>query len=352
VLDDSKPKYMNSPETPVFSKGRELYGLFEARQALRDKGYALVVEGYMDVVALAQSGFANAVATLGTACTADHVQKLFRFTDSVVFSFDGDAAGRRAAARALEASLPHATDLRTVRFLFLPTEHDPDSYVRELGPEAFEQQVTQAVPLSRQLVEMAAEETDLGAAEGRARMLAQAKPLWMALPEGVLRQQVLQDLAQKAQMPADELRQSWGLGGEARRMPAPPWGSAPPVRRSKGALRVAARLPQDQVARILLQRCEWWGSLPSEVHDLLAQLPGWHAELFRWLDSWCVEHGHAEWPELREQLQTQSWGAEATALVDCAEVPIEPLQEDLLTAIEQTRRAENLKQHMQVLGRR
>jgi DNA primase len=98
VLDDSKPKYINSPETPVFSKGRELYGLFEARQALRDKGYALVVEGYMDVVALAQSGFPNAVATLGTACTAEHVQKLFRFTDAVVFSFDGDAAGRRAAA--------------------------------------------------------------------------------------------------------------------------------------------------------------------------------------------------------------------------------------------------------------
>jgi len=148
VLTDEKPKYINSPETPLFSKGRELYGLFEARQALRDKGYALVVEGYMDVVALAQSGFPNAVATLGTACTADHVQKLFRFTDSVVFSFDGDAAGRRAAGRALEASLPHASDLRTVRFLFLPPEHDPDSYVRELGAHAFEQQVAQAVPLS------------------------------------------------------------------------------------------------------------------------------------------------------------------------------------------------------------
>ena len=152
VFDDSKPKYINSPETPLFSKGRELYGLFEARQALRDKGYALVVEGYMDVVALAQSGFPNAVATLGTACTAEHVQKLFRFTDAVVFSFDGDAAGRRAANRALEAALPHASDLRSVRFLFLPPEHDPDSYVRQLGAAAFEAQVVQAVPLSRQLV--------------------------------------------------------------------------------------------------------------------------------------------------------------------------------------------------------
>ena len=138
VLDDSKPKYINSPETPLFSKGRELYGLFEARAGLRAKGYVLVVEGYMDVVALAQNGFANAVATLGTACTAEHVQKLFRFTDTVVFSFDGDAAGRRAAGRALEAALPHATDLRSARFLFLPSEHDPDSYVRELGAAAFE----------------------------------------------------------------------------------------------------------------------------------------------------------------------------------------------------------------------
>ena len=117
---------------------RQLYGLFEARQALREKGYALVVEGYMDVVALAQSGFPNAVATLGTACSAEHVHKLFRFTDAVVFSFDGDPAGRRAAGRALEAALPHASDLRTVRLLFLPPEHDPDSYVRALGAAAFE----------------------------------------------------------------------------------------------------------------------------------------------------------------------------------------------------------------------
>ena len=112
-------KYLNSPETPVFSKGRELYGLFEGRAAIRQRGFVLVVEGYMDVVALAQSGFGNAVATLGTACTAEHVQKLFRFTESVVFSFDGDAAGRRAAGRALEAALPHAGDTRSVRFLFL-----------------------------------------------------------------------------------------------------------------------------------------------------------------------------------------------------------------------------------------
>ncbi|KPF95415.1 DNA primase, partial [beta proteobacterium AAP121] len=218
VLDDSKPKYMNSPETPVFSKGRELYGLFEARQALRDKGYALVVEGYMDVVALAQSGFANAVATLGTACTPEHMQKLFRFTDSVVFSFDGDKAGRRAAARALEAALPHATDLRSVKFLFLPPEHDPDTYVRELGAAAFEQQVVQAVPLSRQLIELASEDADLSSAEGRARMLAQAKPLWMALPDGALKRQLLPELARQAQLALADLSSLWG--GAAAPAPA------------------------------------------------------------------------------------------------------------------------------------
>jgi len=177
VLDQGEPKYLNSPETPVFHKGQELYGLFEARQALRQKGYALVVEGYMDVVALAQHGFANAVATLGTACTAEHVSKLFRFTESVVFSFDGDAAGRRAAARALEAALPHASDTRSVRFLFLPSEHDPDSYVRELGEQAFNEAVETAVPLSIQLVAHASEGCDLATAEGRSRMLSQARPL-------------------------------------------------------------------------------------------------------------------------------------------------------------------------------
>ncbi len=127
VLFEGTPKYLNSPETPVFSKGRELYGLFEARNALRDAGYVLVTEGYMDVVALAQLGFPNAVATLGTACTTDHVQKLFRFTDNVVFSFDGDGAGRRAARKALDGAIPYATDVRSVKFLFLPQEHDPDS---------------------------------------------------------------------------------------------------------------------------------------------------------------------------------------------------------------------------------
>ena len=273
VLDDSKPKYINSPETPVFSKGRELYGLFEARTALREKGFALVVEGYMDVVALAQSGYANAVATLGTACTADHVAKLFRSTDSVVFSFDGDAAGRRAAARALEAALPHATDSRTVRFLFLPPEHDPDSFVRQFGAAAFEQAIASAVPLSAQLLVNVETDCDLSSAEGRARMLAQARPLAEQLPAGLLREQVLAELARRGGVALDTLLAHWG-NARARAPTAPvPARSATPgpgmrQRRSRPAApQTATRL--DRVAWLLARHAPLWAGLSNEVHAML-----------------------------------------------------------------------------------
>jgi DNA primase len=209
VLGNEKPKYLNSPETPVFSKGRELYGLFEARTALREQGYALVTEGYMDVVALAQLGFPNAVATLGTACTTEHVQKLFRFTDAVVFSFDGDAAGRRAARKALDGALPFATDVRSIKFLFLPAEHDPDSFIREFGKEAFARYVTEAVPLSRFLIDAAREGCDLNTAEGRAHTASNAKPLWMQLPEGALKLQLLGEIADLVQLSNRELTDLW-----------------------------------------------------------------------------------------------------------------------------------------------
>jgi DNA primase len=351
VLDDSKPKYMNSPETPVFSKGRELYGLFEARQALREKGYALVVEGYMDVVALAQNGFANAVATLGTACTAEHVQKLFRFTDAVVFSFDGDAAGRRAAGRALEAALPHATDLRTVKFLFLPPEHDPDSYVRELGAAAFEQAVAQAVPLSRQLIEQAAEGQDLDTAEGRARLLAQARPLWDALPAGLLRDQLLSELAERARLPREDLARRWGVGAAPRAGGGPRGEGAPRRPPMAAAPRATARTPADRVAQLLLQRIDWWHELGPEQHDWLTALPGWHAELFRWIDRWLAEHGPAAWTELRDQVAAEPWGAQAVALLDGDALPLDPELEALRAAVAQAHRAATTRDAMQLLGR-
>ena len=316
VLDDAKPKYMNSPETPLFSKGRELYGLFEARQALRDKGYALVVEGYMDVVALAQNGFANAVATLGTACTAEHVQKLFRFTDAVVFSFDGDAAGRRAAGRALEASLPHATDLRSVRFLFLPTEHDPDSYVRELGPAAFEEQVAKAVPLSRQLTLQAAAGADLSTAEGRARMLAQAKPLWSALPDGALKRQMLPELARQSQLDLADLASLWGDATPAPKLRAPHSPQRAPLR-SPG--RKAPAALADLALRLLLRHSDWWSRLSNDDHGLLHDLGGTHGEVVAWLERQITEHGPQTWASLWQAMVDEPWAAAVQTWVNSAE---------------------------------
>ena len=175
----------------------------------RDLGYALVTEGYMDVVALSQLGFANAVATLGTACTGDHIQKLFRFTDNVVFAFDGDSAGRRAAKKALDGALSFATDIRSIKFLFLPAEHDPDSFIRAFGKDAFAHAVTDAVPLSRMLIEVAREACDLQSAEGRAHLASNAKPMWMALPEGALKRQLLSEIASLCELGVNELQDLW-----------------------------------------------------------------------------------------------------------------------------------------------
>ncbi|MCZ4052302.1 DNA primase [Oxalobacter sp. OxGP1] len=206
ILERGEPKYLNSPETPLFQKGNELYGLFEARQAIRDAGYVLVVEGYMDVVALAQTGFPQAVATLGTACTPTQVQKLMRHTDRIVFSFDGDNAGRGAARRALEASLPLVSDTKSVAFLFLPPEHDPDSYVREYGREAFEEQVERAMPMSEFLMQEIVSGNDMDTMEGRARALHKARPWCVAMAPSALRIQILKRLEQITQMPEDEMK--------------------------------------------------------------------------------------------------------------------------------------------------
>ena len=313
VLDKGEPKYLNSPETPVFSKGRELYGLHEARTALRQRGYALVVEGYMDVVALAQSGLGNAVATLGTACTAEHVQKLFRFTDSVVFSFDGDAAGRRAAGRALEASLPHATDTRSVRFLFLPTEHDPDSYVREFGAEAFEACVNAAVPLSRQIAEVAGAGHDLDTAEGRAHMLANAKPLWLALPDGALKRQLLGELAGVGRLETGELQTLWG-GAAAPRAAAP---SGRPARRIASRVSKGAASLLDRAIWLLLHKCDMWSALDGEAHDELAAKAAPYDLFFGCIERSLHEHGPLAPAALLEELRgVAQQHAQGAAVID------------------------------------
>ena len=177
VLDQGEPKYLNSPETALFEKGRELYGLYQGRRAIRDAGRVIVVEGYMDVVALAQSGIGYAVATLGTATTPTHVQKLLRQTEEIVFCFDGDDAGRRAAWRALENSLEQLVDGKQLLFMFLPQGEDPDTYVRKLGKDVFEKLLGDALPLSQFMLRELSSRVALNTHEGRARLLQDAKPL-------------------------------------------------------------------------------------------------------------------------------------------------------------------------------
>ena len=362
VLSDEKPKYLNSPETPVFSKGRELYGLFEARAALRERGYALVTEGYMDVVALAQMGFANAVATLGTACTTEHVQKLFRFTDAVVFSFDGDSAGRRAARKALDAALPFATDVRSVKFLFLPAEHDPDSFIREYGEAGFAESVKNAVPLSKFMLEAAADGCDMDSAEGRAHMASNAKPLWSLLPDGALKRQLLAVIADRVLIDSRELLQLWQpapAGGHARyrkdsysrpqighpepkqlepegwdaaRWPGhetpPPddvgaaahaisWTATPALRRIAGRIMPTSR--EDRVLRGLLHLPEAWDRLTAEEHDLLLGLPAPHGPLFVWLEGQLHDHGPQPWAALRVGLHGHAHEQQAT--LQMADIP-------------------------------
>lgn len=245
ILDQGEPKYLNSPETPLYQKGLELYGLFEARQAIREAGYVLVTEGYMDVVALAQLGFPQAVATLGTACTPTHVQKLLRQTDHVVFSFDGDSAGRRAARRALDACLAHVNDNKVIKFLFLPTEHDPDSFVRTYGSDAFAQEVHNAMPLSQFLIKEVVAENDLGTAEGRAKTQFDAKPLLQQMAPSGLRLQLVRSLAQMTQSTASEVEALFELSQPVARVKiAPPRNKrSAPVGLERQILRILVAYP-------------------------------------------------------------------------------------------------------------
>ena len=205
IIGAGEPKYMNSPETPIFEKGRELYGLYQARRAIRDANQVLVVEGYMDVVALAQHGVENAVATLGTATTPIHVGKLLKLADDVVFCFDGDAAGRKAAWRALEVALPVLADGKAVSFLFLPPEDDPDTYVRREGKEAFLRAVGAAKPLSQFLFAELASQVDMATDEGRARFVAQARPLVAQVEAPALGAMLRRRLSELARLSPEEM---------------------------------------------------------------------------------------------------------------------------------------------------
>jgi len=207
IIGKGEPKYLNSPETPVFSKGNELYGLFEARGAIRTEGCVIVVEGYMDVVGLAQLGVRNAVAALGTATTPTHIQKLLRASDKIIFSFDGDGAGRRAAWRALQAALPFLRDDISIRFLFLPAEHDPDSYIRKFGEEAFRACVNESDALSTFFLNELAARHSIRELEGRSALVHEAKPLLALIPAIALKVQLQNELARLVQFTPEELGQ-------------------------------------------------------------------------------------------------------------------------------------------------
>jgi DNA primase len=260
VLDQGEPKYMNSPETPLFEKGRELYGLYQARQAMRAENAAVVVEGYMDVVALAQHEVHNAVATLGTATTATHIQKLFRLVDRVVFCFDGDAAGRKAAWRALESALEALNDAKQIGFLFLPEQHDPDSYVREFGADAFRAEAARATPLTNFLLDHLAEALDMGTAEGRAQFAHLAKPLVTRVGAPMLRLQLAKSVAQRCALGEAELMQAWGM-------------TPPPSPRGQGKFapprpRAPRRPPtplETTLLRIVVRHPAWAARLPAEL---------------------------------------------------------------------------------------
>lgn len=211
VLDRGEPKYLNSPETVLFEKGHELYGLYQAQKAIRAQQRVIVVEGYMDVVALAQHGVEYAVATLGTATTPHHVQKLLRLAEQIVFCFDGDKPGQKAAWRALENALPQLQDGKRINFLFLPEEHDPDTYIREYGRDAFERELDNALPLSGYLLRQLTAELNLRTQEGKSTLLKNAQPLLTAISAPATALLLRKEVAALAGVTQAELEALWAL---------------------------------------------------------------------------------------------------------------------------------------------
>ena len=269
----SGAKYLNSPETPIFHKGRELYGLYEARQALRELPRLLVVEGYMDVVALAQFGVRYAVATLGTAVTPEHLDKLFRQTSEVVFCFDGDRAGRDAAWRGLENALPHLQDGRSLRFMFMPDGEDPDTLIRRIGSEAFTELVVSAQPLDDFLLEQFKQRVDLSQLDGQAKLVELSRPLLGKLPEGVYRHKLLERLASLAQLPVQTL-QAMLKGQTASVHPNAPRPQS--ARPRSGALRPGRQAPSHvrHAISLLLQRPQLAALVQEPAQLAPLRLPG------------------------------------------------------------------------------
>ncbi|PMN93413.1 DNA primase [Enterovibrio norvegicus] len=284
VLDDGTPKYLNSPETPIFHKGRELYGLYEALQAHREPKQLMVVEGYMDVVALAQFGVDYAVASLGTATTAEHMQTLFRQTSNVICCYDGDRAGREAAWRAMEQALPHLNDGRQLKFMFLPDGEDPDSMVRKIGKDAFEADLAAAMSLSEFLFSTLMEQVDSSSQEGKAKLTTLAVPLIDKVPGGTLRFYLRNMLGQKLGLPDEQqLEKLISQQGKAQaRKPLPEM----------------KRTPMREVITLLLQNPRFAESLPplGGMDDL--NIPG--LKLFTTMLELCMQRPNITTGQLLE----------------------------------------------------
>jgi DNA primase len=309
VLDQGEPKYLNSPETALFHKGQELYGLYEARQSRQTLKRLLVVEGYMDTVRLHQAGLSYAVATLGTATTPEHLRRAFRLVSELAFCFDGDRAGRAAAARALSNVLPEAREGREIRFLFLPEGEDPDSLVGSEGAEPFERRISEAVPLSEYLIEQLAAELDLRHADGQARLIARARPLLDKVPAGVYRDLLLDRIAQALGRSAEQVRHWLTAPDRAVDEPSP---VAPRAHRAatapgRGSLitqsiglllhfpSAAAAVSAEQVAA--LTRAEHAGV--AVLHELLTELRAQPATtMAQTLERWRERHEYRRLCEL------------------------------------------------------
>jgi DNA primase len=293
VIDQGEPKYLNSPETPLFHKGRELYGIYEARQARSDFKRLLIVEGYMDVVRLHQAGITYAVATLGTATTQEHLNKIFRLTSELVFCFDGDRAGLQAAWRALENALPLARDGRELKFMFLPEGHDPDTLIAAEGAQGFEEHLRRAVPLSEYLVRQLIEQVDLEHVDGRAKLAALAAPLFRRMPDGVYRELLLDRLAGEIRMPALRLAERLkAIGREST--------AAGAAGRGPAAQRASSRAEPTAPKRSRMSAGR--GSLLSQAIALVLHHPATAQSLVGWSELiGCDLPGLAVLTELLEQ---------------------------------------------------
>jgi DNA primase len=329
ILDQGEPKYLNSPETVLFHKGRELYALFEARRSRSNLKRLLIVEGYMDAVRLHQYGINYAVATLGTATTPEHFKRIFRLVNEVVFAFDGDRAGRAAAWRALQHALPEARQGREIRFLFLPDGHDPDSLVGEEGAEAFERRLDSTLPLSEYLVQELSERSDLAHADGRAQFSENARPLWAKLPEGVYRELMLARIAEVVGIAPQRLQELWGAGhpvpGAAALAPTPVTPKRVPVRNVSGGrgslvrqaiLRLvsypAIALEVSDEERTALDACEEPGiELLRELIDNLRGYPAQNSAQV--IERWSGKPGG---DSLQKLLQREQIVADAVAAAD------------------------------------